>query len=243
MNPYKTNPPEGSVGIVIPMRDNLKFFKLAFHSVLNFTDYPYMLTIIDNMSQFTTKTYLRSIQKNHQINILSYQSDFNFAAECNLGLKYLFANPQVKYGLILNSDVVVEPQWLSRMIQVLTSSDKCGIVGPVSNVAIPAQERRRFMSVAVTPYVSGFCMAFRRDVFERLGGFDENYIGGCYEDRDFCYRAAKEGWKSVVAGPVYIHHFWKITRGQDPKADAQAIANKERFNNKFPEGQHVLEVI
>lgn len=228
-SPYKTDVPDGAVGIVIPMKDNLKFFKLAFHSVLSFTDYPYMLCVVDNMSQFTTKTYLRSIQKNHPISVLNYQADFNFAAECNLGLKYLFANPAVKYGLILNSDTIVEPYWLSKMIKVLTSTSQCGIVGPVTNVAIPDQEKGKFMLAVPVPYVSGFCMLFRREVFERVGGFDEGFIGGCFEDQDFCVRAKAEGWKSVVAGPVYVHHFWKATRGQDPRCNDQVELNRNRF--------------
>ena len=40
-----------------------------------------------------------------------------------------------------------------------------------------------------------------------------------------------------------MHHFWKVTRGQDPKADDQVSANKARFDAKFPEGDRILEVV
>jgi len=233
--PYKTGAPENAVGIVIPMRDNLKFFKLAFHSVLSFTDYPYMLTIVDNMSSLSTRTYLRSIQKNHPINVLHYQEPFNFAAEINLGFNYLFSNPSVKYGLALNSDVVVEPNWLSNMVKVLNLSKDFGILGPASNIAIPAQERTKGRELIATDYVSGFCMLFKREVYEGLDGFDESYEGGCYEDRDFCYRAKRAGWRSLVSATTYIHHYWKVSRRSDPRADDQTMANRNRFFSKFPE--------
>jgi len=235
ISPSKDSPPANSVGIVIPMRDNLKFFKLAFHSVLSFTDYPYMLTVVDNMSSMSTRTYLRSIQKNHPINVLHYQEDFNFSAEVNLGLRYLMSNPNIKYGLILNSDTVVEPGWLSTLVKIINSNDKWGILGPVTNIAIPAQEKPKNRDLYVADYVSGFCMMFKRKVFEQLDGFDQDYAGGCYEDRDFCYRANKAGWRSLITGSVYVHHFWKATRRKDMLADKQVIVNRQRFFNKFPE--------
>lgn len=235
-NPYKTNVPDGAVGIVIPMKDNLKFFKLAFHSVLSFTDYPYMLTVVNNMSSFSTEKRLRSLSYNHNINILNYQNEFNYAAEINVGLRYMFANPAVKYGLALNSDVVVEPYWLSNMVRNLEKIQGAGIIGPMSNMAISEQMGLiRIRQLKELGYVSGFCMLFKRETFEAVGGFDEGYIGGCYEDRDFCYRALKRGWKTMLDCSTYIHHFWKVTRGQDQRTEAQTLENRNRFFKKFPE--------
>jgi GT2 family glycosyltransferase len=236
MNPCKTNIPDNSVGIVMPMKDNLKFFKLAFHSILSFTDYPYMLTIVNNMSSLSTEKRLRSMAYNHDITILNYQKDFNYAAEINLGLHFMFKNPGVKYGLILNSDVVVEPYWLSNMVTSLNKIPKAGIIGPMSNMAISEQMGLiRMLKLRELGYVSGFCMLFKRKTFETLGGFEESYVGGCYEDRDFCYRASQQGWKSFLDCSTYIHHFWKVTRAQDTRTESQTLANRNRFFQRFPE--------
>jgi GT2 family glycosyltransferase len=232
--PFRGNPPDDTVGIVIPLKDNLKFFKLAFHSVLSFTDHPYMLTVVDNMSSMSTRTYLESIRKNHPINVIRYQKEFNFSAEINSGMNYMFKNSGVKYGLALNSDVVVEPGWLSNMVQMINGNPKWGISGPVSNIAINSQEGRKGRDIIATDYVSGFCMLFKREVYETLNGFDENYHGGCYEDRDFCYRASNLGWRSIVDTSVYIHHFWKATRRSDPRSETQVVENRNRFFSKFP---------
>jgi len=235
INPYKEYPPKNSVGIVIPMRDNLKFFKLAFHSVMSFTDYPFMLTIINNMSTLTTEKRLKSMMWNHPISVLKYQENFNYAAEVNQGIHHMFQWAGVKYGLALNSDVVVEPEWLSLMVSIMEKDPKIGIVGPVSNKAIQNQEKQKANMAEFVDYVSGFCMMFRREVFENLNGFDESYSGGCYEDQDFCYRARRNGWESVVARPVHIHHFWKVTRGKIPSINDQVIKNRDLFLRKFPE--------
>lgn len=107
--PVLTSPPDGTVGIVLPIRDNLKFFRLAFHSILDFSDYRYMLTIVDNMSGYETRAYLEGVRRNHRVNILQYQQDHAQGAEWNLGLRFMFAFAAVQYGVVLTPDVVVEP--------------------------------------------------------------------------------------------------------------------------------------
>lgn len=231
-NLYKDNPPDGTIGIVIPIRDNLQFFKLAFHSILSFTDIPFMITVIDNMSTWQTRYYLKSLSKNHPITIICYQKDFNYSAEVNLGIRHMFNHRNVKYGMCLNSDVVVEQKWLTKLKSSLSPST-IGIVGPVSNIAISTQQRPKQNHIWKANYVSGFCMLFKREVYEQLDGFDEQYVGGCYEDQDFCVRAIQHNWNILVNGCVYIHHFWKVTRRNDPLTDQYVEQNRERFLKKF----------
>ena len=234
--PCKDNPQPNSVGIVMPMRDGLPFFKLAFHSVLGFTDYQYTLTIIDNLSGFRTKKYLYALTRNHPINVLRYDDEFNFSAEVNLGIRFTFRNPSVKYGLILNADVVVEPHWLSNLVEALESREDqgVGLAGPVSNIANQYQSSNRECSQAIVPYLSGFCLIFKREVFEKVGGFDEGYTGGCYEDRDFCERAKSKSYQCLVDRKTYVHHFWRGFRGHGIESDLEAEKNKEYFYRKFP---------
>lgn len=229
----KDNPPADSVGIAIPMKDGLKFFKLCLHSLLGFTDHPHMLAIIDNQSRLDTKHYLASIAKNHNVTVLRYDDDFNFAAEINLAMKFLFQWPTIKYGLILNADAVVSPDWLSKMVDTIKSNDRIGIVGPMSNAANNEQmEAERKNTFSTSLRVSGFCMLFRRELYEELGGFDEKFVGGGFEDWDFCERALRKNWKIVIDGYTHIHHFYKMFRKNDH--NDQMKANEKYFFEKHP---------
>ena len=59
--------------------------------------------------------------------------------------------------------------------------------------------------VRVVPVISGAFMLVRRDLWERLGGFDRTFF--MYgEDADFCLRAAKAGEKSVVSAKAVCQH-------------------------------------
>lgn len=226
-------PPDGTVAIIVPVRNGLKFFKLCFHSLLSFTDKPFSLHVVDHLGDLSTKKYFRAMHANHQVYVHRYDEEFNFSAQVNVGLRAAFKFPQVKYGLILNADSVVEPFWLSKMLSVLTAHERIGIVGPLSNNAIPEQtDREKLQKVAGSQRVSGFCMLFRRDVYEQNDGFDEEFVGGGFEDWDFCERARRKGWHVAIDGWTHIHHFYRQFRHHE--YDASMDDNEVRFFKKHP---------
>jgi GT2 family glycosyltransferase len=54
-------------------------------------------------------------------------------------------------------------------------------------------------------WVSGACLMTRRDVFDRLGGFDESFF--LYqEDIDFCRRALAAGYRCTYVPSVTVRH-------------------------------------
>lgn len=226
-------PKDGTVAIVISVRDGLKFFKLCFHSLLSFTDRPFSIHVIDHLGGLPTKKYFRTMHANHPVYLHRYDGDFNFALQANLGLREAFKFPQVKYGLLLNADTVVEPFWLSKMLDAMSIHDRIGIVGPMSNKANPEQMDRGNFGMAVPAQrASGFCMLFKRQVWEELGGFDEEFVGGGFEDWDFCERAIRNGWLVTIDGKTHIHHFYKQFRRRE--FDTEMKANEERFFKKHP---------
>ena len=154
--PFRANPPEGSVAIVLPVHDGLRFFKLTYHSILAFTDHRYMLTLVDNMSGFRTRQYLESIRHNHAINVLQYQKEHSLGAEWNLGVRFMFAFATVKYAVCLTPTVVVEPCWLSSVVRAIHTFEDHRPIVPESNVD------------------NSHLIGFTRELYERLGGFNES---------------------------------------------------------------------
>ncbi len=230
--PCRKDPPANTVGVVIPLRDGLKFVKLNLYSVLYFTAHPYMLTLVDNQSGLKTKKFLRSFSQNHAVDVLRYDHEFNFAAEVNLGLRHAFAKG-ARFGLILNADAVVEPDWLNVLVELLLASKEVGAVGPVSNVGMPEHTHPREGAAEEVARLSGFCMLIRKEAFESVGGFDESFLGGGFEDWDFSLRLREAGWRLQVDRRVHVHHFHRGFRRSD--ADLASMqANEVRFFQKHP---------
>lgn len=202
--PFRASPPDGSVGIALPIRNDLRFFKLCYHSLLAFTDYRHMLTVVDNESTIKTWQYLESIRRNHNINVLQFQKPHNLAAEWNLALRYMFAFSTVKYGVVLKPIIVFEPYWLSSTVRAVESSG----VG----IALPCTAEEE-----TTDF-----MFFRREVFEALGGFNED---AAEPAKDFFARwialvDRKAGGSTI--SPAFVHSF--RNHGFDPKREEPATA-------------------
>jgi len=80
--------------------------------------------------------------------------------------------------------------------------------------------------------ITGAFMAVRRDLFERLGGFDEalRYSG----DVEFCVRARGAGFRTVYDPSIRFTHHESLTRGADNLSETEKKALVERI--QFDEG-------
>jgi len=82
--------------------------------------------------------------------------------------------------------------------------------------------------------VIGFCMLIKREVIERIGGFDPLYESGNFEDDDFCIRAIRAGFKIKIAHDVFIHHYGSKTFASEKINYTESmLKNWERFKRKW----------
>ena len=54
--------------------------------------------------------------------------------------------------------------------------------------------------------ISGACLMVRREVFEKIGGFSEDYFMYA-EDLDLCYKVRRAGWKNYYVPEALVIHF------------------------------------
>lgn len=158
--------------------------------------------------------------------VVEINRNVGFGVAHNTGFK----KARGKYVLFLNPDTEILSGALERMIGVLEKSPNVGIVGPllvdpsgevqpdcfgmsrtpltIAGKKIFSRKRPGYSKdadVFEVDWVSGGAMAVRRDVFARLGGFDENYFM-YFEDVDLCLRAREMGYKVAVNPMARIFH-------------------------------------
>lgn len=206
------------VSIVILTLNNWNLTERCLQSITNYTEIPYEIICVDNGSSDGTQAHLRDRE---DLYFIENERNLGFARACNQGM----AAASGDYILLLNNDTVVSHRWLGNLMTVLTSSPEVGIVGPMSNLVIPQQrypasyptyeEYHRFAETfnrsnasiwRDTTAISGFCMLFHQQLYHQIGGLDESFLRGGYEDIDFCYRALKAGRRLVIASDTYVHH-------------------------------------
>jgi len=117
----------------------------------------------------------------------------------------------------MNNDTVVYPGWLSEMIGAAEKDELTGIVNPLWELPkryrgtredyfskIVTQQRGKFIE---TDWARGFCLLIKRKVINKVGGLDETFSPGYYDDWDYSARAIKAGFRCVRAKGAFVWHY------------------------------------
>jgi len=242
------SPSSSLTSIVILTLNNLEYTKQCIESIRRYTPEPYEIIVVDNGSKDGTIEYLES---QPDIRLIKNPTNLGFALGNNIGMK----EARGDYIVVLNNDTIVTQGWLTRLIACAESDPSNGIIGPRSNYVAgiqivkdvsygndmnAMQEFARRWSLEnsgkyeETIRVIGFCMLIKREVIEKIGGFDPLYESGNFEDDDFCIRAIRAGFKIKIAHDVFIHHYGSKTFASEKINYTESmLKNWERFKEKW----------
>jgi GT2 family glycosyltransferase len=211
------------------------------------------IIVVNNASTDETREVLSHFEG--YVRVLDNEENLGFVHGNNRGAELA----RGKYLLFLNNDTVVLPGWLERLAETAEADPRVGVVGPmfiypdwtiqeaggiVWNDARASQygwgrspDDRRFNFAREVDYVSGASLLVRKDLFDRLGGFDRRYAPIYYEDTDLCMAVRALGYKVVCQPASRIVHFEGATSGTDMRTGLkryQAL-NYEKFRDKWRE--------
>lgn len=118
--------------------------------------------------------------------------------------------------LFTDSDCYPCAAWIKRMVSGFTS-EKIGVVSGSYDIANPGAPLSRAIHAEILyrhrhlmpefPRVFGsYNFAVRRDVFERAGGFNENYRHASGEDNDLSYKILSAGYRIRFLQDALVAH-------------------------------------
>lgn len=162
-----------------------------------------------------------------EIALIRSDTNLGFAGGCNLGVRYAHGEQLV----FLNPDTLVEAGWLDGLLAPFASDDRIGLVtAQILLMADPGrlntcgcnihitgltlcrgmgQPRDSYTQVDEVGAISGAAFAIRRDLFDKLGGFDE--VMFLYlEDTDLSWRARLAGYKTVYTPASIVLHDYEL---------------------------------
>jgi len=202
--------PQISVSVVT--YNNTHCLPAFLDSLRQQTEVRWELFVFDNASRDETRDLIRKAGLGElfvsDANI-GYGRGHNYnAARCR-GTHLLFLNPDLEFGPDLFAALL---RYLNEHLDHVLAGP-CILEGPARRPFPP----RRFYPgegmVALEPglrrrkiaWLSGCCLLVRRDVFEKLGGFDPDYF--LYQDEtDLCLRARRAGYQIGHADDTTVHH-------------------------------------
>ena len=161
--------------------------------------------------------------------LIENQTNYSFSEGTNIGITFALKALGPDHVLLLNNDVIVDPDFLSRLVEVSESDAKIGIVGPrIHNYSHPNKlafaggrinlwlgqshhvglnetDQGKYSKVAEVDFIEGSCFLVKRKVVEDIGMFDSAYVA-YWEDTDWCIRANRAGYKVVYVPTAQIWH-------------------------------------
>ena len=167
----------------------------------------------------------------HTVTHVPYSGVFDFAAMNNLGAK----SAKGEILLFLNDDVQpLNETWLEALVaqaqrpevgavgalllypngSIQHSGIALGIHGYAGHPGRGTFDGGFWPWVFVTRNVSavtGACLAIRRELFEKLGGFDTKFPVN-YNDVDLCLRAGQAGYQVILEAAARLTHYESRTR-------------------------------
>lgn len=240
--------------IILLTYNQLDVSKKCFESLAKYTNQDQVeIIVVDNGSTDGTREYLKSHPS--FITILN-EKNMGFAGGCNQGIEVATGDNL----LFLNNDTIVTENWLEAMLELLYSKESIGMVGPVSNYvsglqrinvdyqsddeinefAVKYCEKVKGQSKRVLRLV-GFCLLVKRELMDKLKGFDERFKFGSFEDDDICLRTVLEGYELHIALDSFVHHYGHVTfkGNSDININQLYIENRIRYLEKW--GNHLID--
>lgn len=253
------------VPIVIPVWNNVEYTIKAVDSIrINTHPNLYEIVIVDNGSTDGTKDYLKKLvaEDPDHVRVITNDVNLGFSGGINTGLRALSAF-NWEYCCIANNDLIFTPNWLYQMLECLQQSpiENLGAVGPVSNAAGGSQGvQANYKTEAEMAQWSqehhqlhprnwveagrlvGLCVLMTRKLFDTVGYLDERFLGGMWEDNDWCLRARLAGFKFAIDRSTFLHHFMSKTFAiSDVSASERFRSNKKRYYEKWGSNESLFE--
>ncbi len=225
-------PHQATVDVVVCVHNALEDVQRCLESVVKHSTLPYGLFLVDDGSDEPTRDYLAEFANMQQAQLVRNETAVGYARAANLGMQRAAAD----YVILLNSDTIVAPEWLDRLVMCAESDPKIGAVGPLSNTAswqsipdvfdahndwaenpLPSGMSVEAMGQLVAQHsarlypemalLNGFCLLFRQAMLRQVGHFDADTFTPAFgEEDDLMLRVRQAGWRLALADDVYVHH-------------------------------------
>lgn len=223
---------QSRVDIIISTYNVSHFMKQCFDAVRKNTRWPCNIVITDDCStEQALRNYLINLRDSGQAKVFLSDVRRGFAGNNT----WVVEQTESPYFCLLNEDTLAQRLWLTRMMEIMLSDEDIGVVGAkllfpkgrseteglIQHVGIarypggvPYHPFRGFRAdwpkanvLREVNAVTGACMLIRRECWDDLGGFDQRYSMGQFEDAEFCWRVREKGWRILVQPEAVVYHY------------------------------------
>ena len=240
------------ISILIVTYNSAEFIAPCLRSVLAYTSYPnYEVIVVDNASSDESPAIAEEFSAaDSRVRVVRLAGNRGFSGGNNAAAELATGD----YIAFLNADTMVTAGWLGYLLRHLVLDPSVGLICPVTNFAgnevkinidytdetgmrsfameIARQKRGEILDVAAAPL---FCALMRSDLLRQIGGLDEEYRVGMFEDDDLAAAVRESGLRVCAAEGCFVHHFGQGSFSKLAVAEYNRIfeTNRRRFEDKW----------
>jgi len=211
--------------IIIVNYRSEQYLEKCIASIYNWSNPDFFEIIVVNNDQECDLS--KVAEKYDEVSVFDSKKNIGFGAACNLGAKS--ANGELL--LFLNPDTQFLSDYVSELLkEFANNTENIGIIGPrlitddgktqewcAGKTITPWQIIKNNLGIIenkkiwesqkniFTDWVSGAALAIKRDVFEKIGGFDKNFFM-YFEDDDLCRRVRRLDYKICYFPTISVLH-------------------------------------
>jgi GT2 family glycosyltransferase len=213
-----------TISVIIPSLNGEKFLRKCISSLCAKGERDFEIIVVENGSIDKSRDLLYSLQKRfRQLKIVVLPKNVGSALAINIGV----SNSVGKYLFVVNNDIIIKPGWSSQIKSFFSKYKKVGVaqgkilkhgtnnydyagdfLGPFGFLIERARGARdigQFDTVEQIFSMKETAMFMRRDVFEKLKGFDGDYIFAL-EETDFTWRVWLAGYEVLYCPEIVVWH-------------------------------------
>jgi len=178
-----------------------------------------VVVVDNNSSDGSLEQAMKSFSRVH---FIKNSENFGFSKGNNVGIRWALEK-FADYVLVLNNDAVIDKAALSELVRAMQKNESAGIASPVIFSAnnssvwfaggnVDWHKMRAYHVYKIksdapysSEYISGCAMFIKKDVFKKIGIFDERFFL-YYEDADFSMRTKKADFDLIIVPSAHIKH-------------------------------------
>lgn len=231
------------VSIIIPNwngeRQLRKNLPILFNVLAKFNGESEII-IIDDQSEDGSREYLKKIRNLKNLRFIFNNENLGFGRSVNKGVK------AARYDIVflLNTDVEVKTGCFERLLPHFEKKDVFAVganadwllgwgqfINGYLDISSPKKIKKTCQKAQPSFWVSGGHSAFRKSLWEKLGGLDPLYAPFYFEETDLCYRAWKRGWQVLwePKAPVLHKHEESVIRQNFSPRYISSIAQRNQL--------------
>lgn len=211
------------------------------------------IILVDNNS---TDNSLNLAKENFsQFHFVKNKKNLGFGAGNNVGIKWAFEN-KADFVFLLNNDALVQKNTISSLVKAIENEKNIGLVSPIIYSDLDykkiwfcggkinwwkmraehynSSRIQACLNPTKTECITGCAMLISREVFEKVGLFDERFFL-YYEDTDLSLRVKNSGFKNLVVSNSKVFHAEK-SEGNKAKKTYWLVLSGIYFFKKHAKG-------